>query len=300
MHPLLKIGTRKSPLALAQTHYVCDILTREQRHHAICTMDTTGDLINDRPLYDIGGKALFAKELEQQLLNGGIDMAVHSLKDLEFPRPKGLEIMAYLPRADARDVLIMNKDYAQHTDFALDSLGSGATVGTSSPRRAALIRHYRPDLHVVPIRGNIQTRLSKLYDSEHKLDAIILAKAGLDRMGLNPKFSYRLPYDTFIPAAGQGIIAVEARSNTLDLKQLFSHYNDPTAHICAHIEQGFIAHLDNTSCRSPIGVYAHIKLDRLNLWAMMETNNSVRFFHKVYPGTPTPEYAIMDLDTFFT
>lgn len=296
----IQVGTRKSPLALAQTRYVCDILAHEKVSYALCEVTTTGDIVQDRPLYDIGGKALFAKELEQNLLKGTIDLAVHSLKDLEFPRPQGLEIVAYLPRADARDVLIVNHPKSQDISTPLDRLHEGSVVGTSSPRRASLLRHYRPDLDVVSLRGNINTRLEKLYDAGQNLDGIVLAKAGLNRLAIKPDDAYSLPYDYFIPAAGQGIIAVEARMEDASVRTLLAPYNDASSALCAQIEQGFIACLENTSCRSPIGVYAHLLENGMTLNAMVEDDaGRVTFFCKNYDEVPTPKGAIADLMHYF-
>ena len=206
---LLRIGTRGSPLALAQARQVRTHLAAAhgigEDEIALEVIRTSGDMIRDRPLAEAGGKGLFTKEIEEALGAGRIDLAVHSAKDMPTELPAGLSIAAVLPREDARDVFISRKA------ATLSDLPPGATVGTASLRRQALVKRRRPDLAVVPLRGNVETRLRKLDAGE--VDATLLALAGLKRLGLEAAATAILPLDEFLPAVGQGIIAIEARGD---------------------------------------------------------------------------------------
>lgn len=297
---LIKVGTRGSPLALAQTGFVLNILDNNQMSHAISLIKTTGDIVDDKPLYDVGGKALFAKEIESQLLNEEIDIAVHSLKDLETPRPKGLSIVALLPRADARDILVLRHPIHDAFDDPLQYLGIGATVGTSSPRRMALLKYYRPDLKMIPIRGNVNTRLEKLYDAQGPYDAIMLAKAGLDRLNLTTEDMVVLPHDHFVPSAGQGIIAIEALTSRQDLKDFWATYHDESSDIAYDIERGFIERVTHASCRSAIGVYAEYSGYILHVYAMMAMTDETHFFQKSYEYEATSKDVLEDMVTYFS
>lgn len=215
------IGTRGSPLALAQAHEVRDRLAAAHgfapERLAIRVIKTSGDAIQDRPLYEVGGKALFTKEIEQALLANEIDLAVHSAKDVPTFLPDGLWLASWLPREDPRDVFI------SLSARTLAELPAGARVGSSSPRRRAIIARMRPDLELVSIRGNVETRLRKLEAGE--ADATILALAGLNRLGLQDKATAIFDPHEFLPAAGQGAIAIEtrrddARTNALDRKSV--------------------------------------------------------------------------------
>jgi hydroxymethylbilane synthase len=206
-------------------------------------------MIQDRPLSEAGGKGLFTKELEQALLDGSIDLAVHSAKDMPTLLPDGLAITACLPREDVRDVLISDK--AQ----SVAALPQGATVGTASLRRGALMKMLRPDLRIVALRGNVETRLRKI--KEGVADATLLALAGLRRLGLESNAAAILPIDTFLPAVGQGAIAIESRvddTRTRDLLAALDHGETRTALTC---ERAFLAVLDG-SCRTPIAGHARI------------------------------------------
>ncbi len=218
----LVIGTRGSPLALAQAQEVRERLAAAHalpaERIALEVIRTTGDTIRDRPLTEAGGKGLFTKEIEEALIAGAIDLAVHSAKDMPTFLPPGLRIGAVLAREDARDVFI------SHKAKTLADLPHGARVGTASLRRQALVKRLRGDLVVVPMRGNVETRLRKLAAGE--VDAIVLALAGLKRLGLADAATAVLSVDEFLPAVGQGIIAIEARGNdehTLDLVRAVSH-----------------------------------------------------------------------------
>jgi len=249
----LVIGTRGSPLALAQANQVRDRLAVA---HALdvdaITLEvirTTGDRISDRPLTEAGGKGLFTKEIEEALIAGAIDLAVHSAKDMPTILPPGLRIAGVLEREDARDVFISRKAKT------LAELPRGARVGTASLRRQALVKQLRPDLIVVPMRGNVETRLRKLDAGE--VDATVLALAGLKRLGLADAASVVLPVEEFLPAVGQGIIAIEARGDderALDLVLAVSHAATAAA---LTAERAFLAVLEG-SCRTPIAGYATV------------------------------------------
>lgn len=289
MSPLI-LGTRGSPLAMAQTKIITDFLDHKKIPYRVAIIKTTGDVIQHKPLYDVGGKALFSKELESSLLKKDIDIAIHSLKDLETPRPCGLTLCAYLKRADVRDVLVTRFDEAQNKVYgcSLQDLPKGTIVGTSAPRRMAQILHKRPDLSVIPVRGNVGTRLSKLKTSplsssyETSYDAILFAKAGLDRLAITVDNDAILPIDYMIPAAGQGIIALECRRDDLQRLSFLHELNDPTTERAACLERGFIEALDGINCRSPVGVYAMINHEGVSLCAMLQVKNVPHFFKKTY------------------
>jgi hydroxymethylbilane synthase len=254
----LVIGTRGSPLALAQAREVRERLAAA---HALAAerielevIRTTGDTIRDRPLTEAGGKGLFTKEIEEALIAGAIDLAVHSAKDMPTFLSPELRIGAVLEREDARDVFVSRKAKT------LADLPRGARVGTASLRRQALVKRLRGDLAVVPMRGNVETRLRKLAAGE--VDAIVLALAGLKRLGLADAGTAVLSVDEFLPAVGQGIIAVEARADderTLDLVRAVSHSATAAALIA---ERAFLAVLEG-SCRTPIAGHAAVAGGRL-------------------------------------
>ncbi|MBX9977498.1 MAG: hydroxymethylbilane synthase [Alphaproteobacteria bacterium] len=286
------IGTRGSPLALAQTKFVEDYLTHLRVDHRIHTIKTTGDKIQDKPLYDIGGKALFSKEIERSLFEKECDIGVHSLKDLETPRPHGLELVAYLPRADARDVLVTRFDAATNTVHGcpVGDLPQGVTLGTSAPRRASQLHHHRPDLNIISVRGNVGTRLSKLGQG---YDAIVFAKAGLDRLGINIDPAAILDLDTMIPAVGQGIIALECRSDDSQTKDILRGMNDLLSEKAALVERGFIERLEGASCRSAVGIHAVLDGTHIHLRMMVE-NNGFHTTSKLFPSD-TPMEEIWDI-----
>jgi hydroxymethylbilane synthase len=255
---LLRIGTRGSPLALAQAG---EVRARLAAVHGIAperialeVIRTTGDMIRDRPLAEAGGKGLFTKEIEEALAAGSIDLAVHSAKDMSTVLPQNLVIAAVLPREDARDVFISAKA------ASLDDLPHGAVLGTASLRRQALAKRRRPDLAVVTFRGNVDTRLRKLATGE--VDATVLALAGLKRLGRAEAATAVLPVDEFLPAVGQGIIAIEARADdarTLALVAAIDH-RETAAALAA--ERAFLAVLEG-SCRTPIAGHASVAGGRL-------------------------------------
>lgn len=258
MQTILKIGTRGSPLALAQAQ---ETRARLMAAHdlpedafEIVVISTSGDRIQDRPLADAGGKGLFTKEIEEALIAGRIDIAVHSSKDMPTVLPDGLELSAFLPREDARDAFVGR----QATRIA--EMPRGAKVGSSSLRRQALIRRMRPDLEVVMFRGNVQTRLRKL--EEGVAGGTILALAGLKRIGLEHVATDLMPLDAFPPAPGQGAIGIESRIGDKHAERMLAPIHDvPTGQALA-CERAFLATLDG-SCRTPIAGYAAVEGGRL-------------------------------------
>jgi hydroxymethylbilane synthase len=256
--PFLRIGTRGSPLALWQAREVAGCLAAahgvEPEAIAIKVIRTTGDIIQDRPLSEVGGKGLFTKEIEQALVDDVIDLAVHSCKDMPTVLPAGLELAACLPREDVRDAFISRKA------GSLAGLPHGAVIGTASLRRQAMVKRLRPDVSVVTFRGNVDTRLKKLDDGV--VDATLLAFAGLKRLGREAAATAVLDIDTFLPAVGQGAIGIEAREadrRTGDLLNKINHIETLTA---VRAERAFLAVLDG-SCRTPIAGHAQIDGDMI-------------------------------------
>jgi hydroxymethylbilane synthase len=251
--PVLRIGTRGSPLALVQARMVREQLAvalgRAPGSIELTIIRTTGDAIQDRPLAEEGGKGLFTKEIEEALLAGTIDLAVHSAKDMPTFLPTGLLLAACLKREDARDVFISNKA------ASLKELPQGAKVGTASLRRQAIMKRSRPDLEVATMRGNVQTRLRKLDAGE--ADAIILALAGLRRLNIEARATKIMSAEEFLPAVGQGAIAIETRENDAAMRGLLSMIDDAPTSTAIAAERAFLAVLDG-SCRTPIGGHATI------------------------------------------
>ncbi len=249
----LVIGTRGSPLALAQAHETQSRLMLAQGWEAgrlrLLPIKTTGDAIQDRPLSEAGGKGLFTKELDAALLAREIDLGVHSAKDLPTVLPDGIVIAGYLPREDVRDAFI-SRDFK-----GIRELPEGGIVGSASLRRQAQIRRVRPDLQVTLLRGNVQTRLAKLDRGE--VHATLLAMAGLRRLGLTNHATTILDTDDFLPAVGQGAIAITIRADDEGVRQLLEPILDqPTGHALA-AERAFLTVLDG-SCRTPIAGYAQL------------------------------------------
>jgi hydroxymethylbilane synthase len=256
---VLRIGTRGSPLALAQATMVRVQLASAHGVAAeafeLKIIRTSGDVIQDRPLSEVGGKGLFTKEIEEALIAGEIDLAVHSAKDLPTLLPGGLAIVAALPREDPRDVFISRKAKS------LRALADGATVGTASLRRQALVKRLRPDLKVVTFRGNVETRLRKL--DEGVVDATLLALAGLRRLGLTEAVTAILDTEEFLPAVGQGIVALEARADDTRTRAMLDRINSPDDATALAAERAFLTVLDG-SCRTPIAGHAKITAGRVS------------------------------------
>lgn len=244
---MLRIGTRGSKLALVQANMVAGLLRARGAACEIVTVKTTGDRIQDRPLADAGGKGLFVKELEDALLDERIDLAVHSMKDVPVDLPAGLAITALLPREDPRDVFVSNKA------SALTDLPKGARIGTSSVRRHAQVARVRPDLEIVLLRGNVDTRLAKLDAGE--IDGMLLALAGLKRLGLKGRATQML--DDFLPALAQGAIGIEIRETDTNAREIVAQLNDEKTEIALTCERAFQQALGG-SCRSPMAGLATI------------------------------------------
>jgi hydroxymethylbilane synthase len=249
----LRIGSRGSPLALVQAREVQSRLAAAAGVDAgrieIKVIRTTGDVVQDRPLADAWGKGLFTKEIEEALLAGNIDLAVHSSKDLPTVLPPGLTLAGFLPREDARDAFISRKAKT------LGELAPGAVVGTASPRRQALVKRLRPDITVVTLRGNVETRLRKLDAGE--IDATLLAVAGLKRLGLLAAATAILDPEAFLPAVGQGAIGIETRADDARARALVAMIDDAETATAVAAERAFLGVLDG-SCRTPIGGHATV------------------------------------------
>jgi hydroxymethylbilane synthase len=258
----IRIATRQSQLALWQANWVKDQLTSAEpnRQVEIIKITTKGDLIQNRPINEIGGKYVFIKALQHALLNNEADIAVHCIKDMSVHQTPGLTLSCVPPREDARDVLISPKNYS------LKTLPKGATIGTGSPRRASLIKHLRPDLALAPIRGNIDSRLKKLDDN--KVDALILAHAGLKRLNLEHCISERLDPAYFTPAIGQGALGIEHRENDTHAAAAVAKLHDPLSAARILAEQT-VNQILGGDCHSAIGAYATIKEEVLTLNAMV-------------------------------
>ena len=260
----LRIGSRGSPLALAQARAVQDRLGAASGlapgQIEIKVICTTGDAIGDRPLAEAGGKGLFTKEIEEALLSGIIDLAVHSSKDLPTVLPEGLALAAFLPREDARDAFISRKA------AALRDLPNGAVVGTASLRRQAMVKRLRPDLVVVPLRGNVETRLRKL--DAGAADATLLAVAGLKRLGLFSAATAVFEIDEFLPAVGQGAIGIETRADDEATRALVAEVDDANTATALAAERAFLAVLDG-SCRTPIGGHARVRAGMVRFAGMI-------------------------------
>ena len=258
-HPF-RIGTRGSPLALAQAHETRDRLSRAfdlpEDAFRIVVIKTTGDRVLDRPLKEIGGKGLFTKEIEEAMLAGEIDIAVHSMKDMPVEQPEGLTLDCYLPREDARDAFV------SHNGGSLAGLAPGTRVGTSSLRRKAQLLNRRPDLEVVEFRGNVQTRLKKLADGVAA--CTFLAMAGLNRLGMSHVASSAIEPEEMLPAVAQGAIGIERRENDGRAADMLAEIHDTLTGQRLATERAFLAALDG-SCETPIAGLAEIDGDSLTL-----------------------------------
>ncbi len=276
----LRLGTRKSQLALWQAHYVRDAL---QRHHLglqveLITITTEGDRILDRSLAQVGGKGLFIKELEQGLLENRIDFAVHSLKDVTVTLPRGLHLAIVCEREDPRDAFI------SHRYATLASLPRGARVGTSSLRRQCQLREAYPQLEIVTLRGNVNTRLAKLDAGE--FDAIILAVAGLKRLGMESRIRERLDPAVSLPAVGQGAICIECRQNDATTNDLLAPLNHLATQLCVQAERALNAKLDG-GCQVPIGGFAELHGDTLFLRGLVGEPDGSRLLRADIRGPVT-------------
>jgi hydroxymethylbilane synthase len=284
---LLRIGSRGSPLALVQARAAQAALAKACGIAAdqieIEIIRTSGDKIQDRPLADAGGKGLFTKEIEEALLSGAIDFAVHSSKDIPALLPAGLTLAAFLPREDPRDALVSAKAKT------LADLPRAARVGTSSPRRQALLMRARPDLRIVPLRGNVETRLRKIDAGD--MDAAVLAVAGLKRLGLFSTVATALEVDMFLPAAGQGAIAIETRADDAKAVALAAAVDDPDTHTALAAERAFLAALGG-SCRTPIAGHARLAGDALSFRGLVAKTDGSDAIEVIRQGRRTDAAAL--------
>lgn len=275
----LVIGTRSSKLALWQANYIADCIRTEYPELEVSLLHimTTGDKILDVPLAKIGGKGLFTKEIETAMLNGEIDLAVHSLKDMPTQLPAGLLLAAITERVDPGDALVSPK-YG-----TIDNLPQGAKVGTSSLRRRAQLLRYRPDLIISDLRGNLDTRLKKM-DTEG-LDAIILAVAGLKRLGWQALITQILPNDICLPAVGQGALALETRTDDQEVRTILEFLNHQQTRWAVEAERSYLAEVEG-GCQIPIGVYGYIHQELLVLEAVILSVDGKRHIRQTLSGQP--------------
>jgi hydroxymethylbilane synthase len=287
--PPLRIATRQSQLALWQAEHVAALLRRAHPGMAVVLkpMSTKGDRILDRSLAAIGGKGLFIKELEAALEGRQADMAVHSMKDVPSDLPAGLVIAAVLPRVVARDALVSVRART------LEDLPLGARLGTSSLRRQAQLLAARPDLVIEALRGNVDTRLKRLDGGE--LDAIVLACAGLIRLGLESRISARLDPKISLPAVSQGVIGIECRADDLESRRVLEALNDAATRRAVDAERAFARRLGG-SCQSPIAAYAQVAQDHLTLEGLVAEPDGSRVLRDTISGSAaTPEILGVEL-----
>ena len=277
----IRIGTRGSKLALAQAYQLRDRLIAAHDvtpdDFEIVIIKTTGDIITDKPLAEFGGKGLFTKEIEDALIASQIDLAVHSMKDMPTRLPEGLEISCLLPREDVRDAFI------SHKAPALAKLAKGAVLGTSSLRRQAQVKRLRPDLVVIPYRGNVDTRLRKLEDGV--ADATLLAAAGLRRLGLEDRVTALIEIDEMLPAIAQGAIGVETRIGDERMNGYLGALHDSTTSVCVDAERAFLAELDG-SCRTPIAGLAVLEDGHLHFRGQILAPDGSRSYDTEREGGP--------------
>ncbi|KAA0259499.1 hydroxymethylbilane synthase [Deferribacter autotrophicus] len=270
------IGTRGSKLALWQANY---IKSRIEEKHGIKVelkiIKTTGDKILDTPLAKIGGKGLFVKEIEQELLKGTIDLAVHSMKDVPVELPEGLDIFIHPEREEPFDAFLSVKY------DSIDSLPDGAVVGTSSLRRKVQLLRKYPHLKIKDLRGNVDTRIRKLVSGE--FDAIILAKAGLKRLGLTEHIKQTLTDDFMIPAVCQGTLGIEVREKDKETIDILSFLNDEETNICSKAERAFLKTLEG-GCQVPIGCYAKLDKDKLFIKGFLANLDGSKFLYEEITG----------------
>jgi hydroxymethylbilane synthase len=274
----LRLGTRKSALALAQSNWVKEEI---ETHWPEVDIDlikftTKGDKILDVPLAKVGGKGLFVKEIEDALLRKDADIAVHSLKDVPSDLPEGLEVTIFPSREDPRDALI------SRAKLRLEELPEGARVGTSSLRRIAQLKNVRPDLEVASLRGNIDTRLRKLDEGQY--DAIILAAAGLRRLGLGKRIIQLLEPEVMLPAVGQGALGIEFRSMDTEVRQILASIHHEETSICVRAERAFLFKLEG-GCQVPLGAFAQLKGETLEFEGMVGNETGTNIIRMKKQGT---------------
>jgi len=269
----VSIGSRGSPLALWQANWVKDLLLKQ---HSDLKVDiqiikTSGDKIQDVPLAKIGGKGLFVKEIEESLLKRDVDFAVHSMKDMPINFPINLCIACVAKRENPFDALI------SRNDIKLEDLPKGAKIGTGSLRRISQLLNYRPDFELIPLRGNLETRLKKL-DTEG-LDAIILAAAGLIRLGWDNRITEIIPSDILLPAMGQGAVGIEARKNDVENQILLADIDDEDTHYALDAERALVSQLEG-GCNVPIGAFATLDADQITLTGLVASLDGKTLYKK--------------------
>lgn len=281
----IRIATRKSELALWQARHVAERLQLLPQVDAVelVPLSTRGDEILDKSLQKIGGKGLFIKELEVAMQTGAADIAVHSMKDVPATMPAGFCIAAILDRANPKDAFV------SAGDIGFVDLREGATIGSSSLRRQAQLKARRPDLQVIPLRGNVNTRLAKLAAGQY--DAIILASAGLERLGLDAHITSQFDTDVMLPASAQGVIGVECRDDRNDLREVLSMLEDPTSKLTTSAERAVSATLD-ASCQSPVASYATVTRDKLIIEALVASPDGSTIIRRRVEGRNTDAEAL--------
>jgi hydroxymethylbilane synthase len=281
----LRIATRQSRLALWQAEHVAAKLRDAHRGLVVelVPMTTQGDRILDRSLAQVGGKGLFIKELEIAIAEGRADIAVHSMKDVPSDMPPGMTLAAMLTRADPHDAFVS----LRHRSFS--SLPRGARVGTSSLRRQCQLKYARPDLQLLTLRGNVETRLRKLQEEQY--DAIVLAAAGLIRLGLEDRITHRFDLEQFVPAVGQGIIGIECRADDARSIELVRALNDTLAWRCCEAERAFALRLQG-SCQSPIAGYARIDGGQVHLRGVIGSPDGQEIYRGVQAGAVAEVQAV--------
>ena len=281
----IKIGTRGSPLALYQANWVKEQLVRADPDLKVTLLKikTTGDKIQDAPLAKVGGKGLFVKEIEEALIRKRIDLAVHSIKDVPTEFPEGLHLAAITKREDPRDVLISKEGRG------LKDLPQRAKLGTSSLRRQAQILHYRSDLDIVPLRGNLDTRLRKL--DELNLDAIVLALAGVRRMGLSDRITEILPPEVSLPAIGQGALGIETRIGDSRIEERVRFLDDPESSVAVRGERAFLKRLGG-GCQVPIAAFGRMEHTTFRIDGLVGMTDGTRLIKHRMEGPPQEAEAI--------
>ncbi len=281
----IRIGSRGSPLALWQANWIKDQL--ESRNPdipvEIVIIKTSGDKIQDVPLAKIGGKGLFVKELEEALLRKDVDFAVHSMKDMPIKFPFALCIASVTKRENPFDALI------SRNNIKLNDLPKGAKIGTGSLRRASQLLHYRPDLNLIPLRGNVETRIKKL--ETEGLDAIILATAGLIRLGWGDKISEIISPEILLPAMGQGAVGIEARKHDVDNQILLADMDDENTHLALDAERAVVTQLEG-GCNVPIGAFATIEGNEMTLRGLVASLDGKTLYKKELKGDKVNAVAL--------
>lgn len=278
MRRVLRIGSRGSRLALWQAEFIKRLITRSlpDIKIEISVIRTTGDRVADLSLSLIGGKEVFVKEIEEALLLKEIGIAVHSMKDLPSTLPVGLKIGAVAKRHDPRDALVSKQG------IRFDELPKGARIGTGSVRRQAQLLYFRPDLQIIPIRGNVDTRLRKLRNDG--FDGVVLALAGLERMGLESEIAEVFSFDVLIPAPGQGAIAVECRGDDEEINQILLTINHEESEVATSAERSFLERLGG-SCHVPVGCYAEVKEVRIKILGLIASPDGKNLIREDIEGS---------------